>query len=230
MADEMALSPIWQELPGDMAEQILSQVVACHFDSDPAYTWVTLRQLSGHQKRVIEHRFGQFWLPKLSFTLYSGTRHKFDYVIDHNAPTPLGDKATFVIQRQVHNPLLGISQDSMPGQVMRQHVKDAWAKCDSEPARNVTVRLGEGYLGGGCRGGYILNDTDLPGREILERGIRFLWKDAMHELLREEMYMRKVGDELVCSLSLLKGCAVLTFPVCRRLQRVVRRQRQSCCD
>jgi hypothetical protein len=74
------------------------------------------------------------------------------------------------------------------------------------------VRLGEGYLNGGFRGGYILNDTDLPGRQILERGIRFPWKDAMNELLREEMYMRKVGDEMVCPPVIDEtGSAVLTM-------------------
>jgi hypothetical protein len=209
----MALSQIWGGLPGDLAEQILSQLVAVHFHADPAYTWVCLRQLSAHQKRVIEYRFGQFWLPKLSITLYTGARHKFEYAMDLGTWTPLSDTATFAIQRQVHNPLLGISQDSMPGQVMRQHLKEAWARCDSEPARNITVRLGEGYLNGGCRGGYILNDTDVPGRQILERGgIRFPWKDAMNELLREEMYMRKVGDEMVCLAVVVKtGSAVLTI-------------------
>jgi hypothetical protein len=78
----MALSQIWRDLPGDLAEQTLTQLVAAHFHTDPAYTWVCLRQLSAHQKRVIEHRFGQFWLPKLSITLYTGARHKFEYAID----------------------------------------------------------------------------------------------------------------------------------------------------
>ncbi|KAK4150462.1 hypothetical protein C8A00DRAFT_36927 [Chaetomidium leptoderma] len=193
----MALSTIWRELPGDLAEQILSQLVATHFHRDPAYTWACLRHLSAHQKHVIEYRFAQFWLPKLSITLYSGVRHKFEYALDKTPNPDDSDRATFSIERQIHHPLLGLSQDSVPGALTEKCLRDAWDQYDPATFRNITVRLGEGYLSGGCRGGYLVNDTDIPGLQFLPgRKIRFCWKEAMNGLLREELYMRKVGDEM----------------------------------
>ena len=127
----MSLSPIWRALPGDITEHILSLLVAAHFHTDPAYTWTSLRHLSAHQKRAIEHRFARVWLPRLGITLYAGVRHRVEYALDQT-PTPTltptldggilpvdsgGDTAVFAVQRQVHNPLLGVSQDSRPGKL-----------------------------------------------------------------------------------------------------------------
>jgi hypothetical protein len=213
----LSMSPIWRALPGDITEHILSLLVSTHFHTDPAYTWTTLRHLSAHQKRVIEHRFARFWLPRLSITLYAGVRHKIEYALDQTStPTPPPshndaaddgddkDKVVFAVQRQVHNPLLGVSQDSRPGKLAARYLRRAWEQYDPAVHRNITVRLGEGFLSGGCRGGYILNDTDLPGLEVLAGNgnkIRFCWKGAVDELFREEMFMRRVGEQMVCLLS-----------------------------
>lgn len=196
------LSANWGALPNDVTEYIFELLVDAHFYTDPAYTWVSLRQLSSHQKRAIEHRFASFWLPKVSITLYSGARHKFEYDIDDKTwPQNFdgSDHVVFSLLHQIHNPLLGIDQYSMPGRFGRKHLQDTWAQYDPVHLRNFTVRLGEGFLSAGCRGGYLVNDTDLPGLQVLPNlQIRFSWKGAMNELLREEMYMRKTGERLVC--------------------------------
>jgi hypothetical protein len=202
----MELSAIWRRLPGDLTEKILSQLVDIHFRRDPAYTWTKLRHTSAHQKRVIEYRFGRFWLPKLSITLYAGASHKFEYAFDLDSALPntdADDTTTFAVQLHIHHPIAVVRQESRPGKLTHKYLRDAWASYNPATHRNLTVRLGEGYLGGGCRGAYILNDTDLPGLQVLEGGkIRFRWKEAMNELLREEMYMRRVGNRMVRPLVL----------------------------
>lgn len=182
----MALSDIWQSTPPELVGQILSHHVDAHFDTDPAYTWVRLRQLSSPQKHGIERRFATFWLPKLSITLYNGAHWQFEYTLHETTPD---GQATF----------------RPPPDTDVNDLENAWAAYDPPNNSNITVRLGEGYLNGGCNGGYLVNDTNLPLLEHQRETsnvpgggvIRFCWKAAMDGLLREEMYMRKVGDELV---------------------------------
>ncbi len=212
------LSPsLWGNLPIELVEHTFSQLVEAHIYTDPAYTWVCLRQLSAHQKHTIELHFQSFWLPKISITLYAGTRHKFEYAIDDNAGAANPDgsgRVAFSVHRQVHSPIFGLSQDSRPGRLTNRYLREAWNRYDPAANRNITVRLGEGYLAQGCRGGYLLNDTDLPGLQISPAGkIRFLWKDALNELLREEIYMRKAGDDLVCLPALPSIGMLLTPPL-----------------
>ncbi|KAK4097633.1 hypothetical protein N658DRAFT_526912 [Parathielavia hyrcaniae] len=210
----MALSEVWRGLPSDLTEIILSKLVDVHFYSDPAYTWTHLRHTSAHQKHVIEHRFRIFWLPKLGITLYAGVAHKFEYSVvdddgdsDNESEVETSDPdsefvgsramATFAVQVHIHHPIGRVRQESKPGKLTQKYLRESWDAYDSATHRNITVRLGERYLNGGCRGGYILNDTDLAGLQVLACGtIRFRWKDALSELLREEMYMRKVADEM----------------------------------
>ena len=199
----MLSSSLWSMLPNELIELIFSQLVDAHIHTDPAYTWVCLRQLSAHQKHTIELRFRSFWLSKISITLYAGTRHKFEYVIDDvtGAANPdEGGRVIFSVGRQIHSPLFGVNQDSRPGRVTNRYLREAWDLYDPAANRNITVRLGEGYLARGCKGGYLLNDTHLPRLQVSRAGkIRFLWKEAVNELLREEMYMRQAGDDLVCA-------------------------------
>jgi hypothetical protein len=183
---KMALSEIWRDLPRELVEQVLSHHVDAHFETDPACTWVRLRQLSSNQKHCIERHFEAFWLPKLSITLYHRTRGQFDFTPDETTEVTSDGKATFKAP-------------------LGSDTKAAWEAYDSAATKPITVRLGEGYLNGGFKGGYLVNDTSLPGLELHgdEKGerISFDWKAAMNELLREEMYMRRVGDELVQPLS-----------------------------
>ena len=200
----MALSDVWKSLPHDLTEEVFSQLVELCWDTDPAYVWVSLRQLSGHQKRVIEPRFAAFWVPKTTVTLYSGARHRFEYGIDGEAGTVGANDGsgmvTFAVLHQSHTPLLGLSQNSIPGTMAQRRLRETWQRYHTSDARNLTVRLGEGFLSRGCRGGYLLNDTRLPGLTTMPGGkITFQWKGAINELLREEMYMRKVGEQMVCA-------------------------------
>ena len=234
----MLSSSLWSKLPNELIELIFSQLVDAHIYTDPAYTWVCLRQLSAHQKHTIELRFRSFWLSKISITLYAGTRHKFEYVIDDvtGAANPdEGGRVIFSVGRQIHSPIFGLNQDSRPGRMTNRYLREAWDLYDPAANRNITVRLGEGYLARGCKGGYLLNDTHLPRLQVSRAGkIRFLWKEAVNELLREEMYMRQAGDDLVCApaFSLDANVADPLPPVHRRLQRMAgpkpRRAASSC--
>ncbi|KAK4135197.1 hypothetical protein BT67DRAFT_455274 [Trichocladium antarcticum] len=176
----MALSDIWQSTPPELVGQILSHHVDAHLDMDPAYVWVRLRQLSSLQKHRIERRFATFWLPKLSITLYVDAHQQFEYSLHETAPD---GQATF----------------KPPPDTDVSDLETAWAAYSPPNNSNITVRLGEGYLNGGCNGGYLVNDTNLPllvhqheTSSGVGESIRFCWKAAMNELLREEVYMRKV--------------------------------------
>lgn len=190
----MKLSNIWQALPGDVVELILEHHVD-DYAGDPAYTWAVLRHVSAAQKRLIERRFEVFWLPLLNITLYHGTGNHFDYEFDRDAQAT-GSGSDGIGSGEATFSRVASTSPITPGEVM-----EAWAAYNPASCRSVTVRLGEGYLSGGCKGGYILNDTGLPGLEVLDGGesIRFRWKEAMDELLREELYIRRVGERLVCS-------------------------------
>lgn len=77
-------------------------------------------------------------------------------------------------------------------------IKPTWEEY-STGNRCVTVRLGEGILNNGFAGGYILNDTFLPGLQVEEDGhtVGFRWREALGELMREEMFMKGVTQGLV---------------------------------
>lgn len=209
----MEFSPIWRSLPIELVEQVFMHHVNAHFFTDPAYTWTQLRQLSGHQKRIVERHFRVYWLPRMSITLYASPSHRFEYGLDESVTTQQSATSAasidggrdngagvviFAMQQQIHSPLAGISQDLGFGRFTRQYLRKVWDMYHPATHRNITVRLGEGVLSGGYRGGYILNDTHLLRLEMLESGkIRFEWKGTVNELLREEMYMRKVGEKMV---------------------------------
>jgi hypothetical protein len=214
----LPLSPIWRELPNDLTQLILAHLVSAQFDSDPADTWTRLRHVSAHQKRVIEHRFARVWLPRLSITLYGGVRHKVEYQLDVDASgsKPADDDdgyATFAIDQHLHQPRAGITQASRPGRLTGQYIRSVWTQYDPTKNRIITVRLGEGVLNGGVKGGYLLNDTGLPGLVVLPgEKIRFCWKGTVDELLREEIYMRRVGEQMVGSpLASPVSCANIPF-------------------
>lgn len=185
----MRLSEIWQALPSELVERILAHHVD-EFADDPAYTWAVLRHLSANQKHRIERHFESFWLPKLSITVYQGSRNQFEYEFDSGPQTADAD------HKAVLSRIEGTSTSAT-----QEDVLAAWAQYNPASSRNVTVRLGEGYLSDGCKGGYIVNDTGLPGLDVLDGGesICFRWKEAMNELLREELYIRRVGERLVCT-------------------------------
>lgn len=197
------LSSIWRALPSDITEQILTRLVDAHFHTDPAYTWSALRHLSAHQKRVLERRFATFWLPKLSITLYGRVTHQVEYRFLATSPDDAADaeheddaKATFAVPEDALRAI-----ERRGGGWVDGGLRGMWADYDLTANRNVTVRLGEGLLNGGCWGGYMVNNTALPGLEVLEGGkIRFEWKRAVDELLREEMWMRRVGGEMVSAV------------------------------
>ena len=227
----MELCPVWRKLPNELVDEILTAHVNCYQNDDPAYTWVTLRQLSHTQKRRIEEHFERYWLPKLSISLktWDGRYHLPecypDYVLDTTAGGKDGygvGRATFVTD--IKNMDLDSESDEDSGSDSETtntrlgELHQAWKDYSPLNNRIITVRLGERpfFLHGANRSGRILNDTDLPGLEILDRDgfqISFLWKEAMNELLREEMFMRKWSDLKVrLSFSISAGGVLADLP------------------
>jgi len=186
----MDLSEIWQTLPRELIDKILNHHVDAFSNADPTYAWTVLRQLSHDQKRRIERFFASFWLPKMTLTVYRDSSTFNEYVFERVIPrdVSLAEEGTAITDEMVQ---FRTSDDGEKSYGIGRYHPDT--------NRNVTVRLGEGVLFGGCIGGYILNDTGLPGLKILDNGktIQFSWKGAMNELLREEMFMRILGDKLV---------------------------------
>ncbi|KAL2261490.1 hypothetical protein VTK26DRAFT_4065 [Humicola hyalothermophila] len=237
------MSPIWRTLPLELADEILSHLVAAHIATDPAYTWTRLRHVSAAQKRAIERDFAAYWLGGkaraqtqtqrkegkgeeeeeeeereqgrccFSVSLFFWTVGPMDYERcdvswRKGARTPGEEEeggggggggkeeGLGFVDPEGRVTLALTLRDDVPWNL--EDVQRAWERYDPVRMRNFTVRLGEGVLNGGCQGGYIVNDTDLPGLEVLEGGrkIRFLWKEAVGLLLQEEMYMRRKGEEL----------------------------------
>lgn len=144
-----SLSPIWATLPREVVEQVLAHYVAAHFYTDPALTWARLRHLSAAQKRAIECDFAAFWLRRRRFsvTLYHGGYHQADYAefepwSAREDVSPEG-KVTFALNKER---MAEWDNDSM------EWMETAWEGYDPVKVRNLTVRLGEGVLSGGCRG------------------------------------------------------------------------------
>lgn len=190
MADTVQLKGI--ELPPELKEQILSELVD-DFDDDPAQQWM-LRHLSHHQKHRVEQRFRDFWLPKLIITQYLGASVSIDYTLVRlekpSVSASDADELDYVAHFQATlNPLFGIKPE---------YLLEMW-KQHSVENPNAHLRLGEGLLNDGFRGGYIINDTELPGLQVDESGtnIRFDWHGAFNALLREEIMLRKVHDKMV---------------------------------
>ncbi|KAL2134413.1 hypothetical protein VTI74DRAFT_252 [Chaetomium olivicolor] len=185
---------VWSPAPYDVTEMILDHHVESYFMRDPAYTWTHLRHTTKHQMRAIERRFRQFWLPKMSITLYTGREGHADYAFQNLDPSS-EDMAIFSMS--AHATMLPRAQEQEQQKHLHNAIAHAWGHYDPATNRNITVRLGEGQLNADFQGGYILNDTDLPGLQVLEpTKISFKWKVSINELLREEMYMRKVGDKM----------------------------------
>ncbi|KAK3322950.1 hypothetical protein B0H66DRAFT_217428 [Apodospora peruviana] len=197
----VVLSPIWHHLPQEIVETILTHHVDSFIDRDPALAWVQLRQISGYQLRRIERHFRQHWLPKMSITLYSPDAGCWSIEYFFHAFDEDNKKIViFAAEELALNSWPVFTQGFEPAAT----ILDVWADFARSPInkRNITVRLGEGVLSGGYHGGYIVNDTDLPGlqhppRAEQGRYVQFDWMRAMNELLREEMFMRNVADKMV---------------------------------
>lgn len=187
MADTVELKE--SQFPPELKEQILSRLVD-DFDDDPAQQWM-LRHLSHYQKLRIEQRFRNFWLPKLIVTIYAGAWTSIDYKLvglEKSSPGlgSDGDIAHFKA-----------TQDPSP-RMKDEYLLELW-KEHSVETPNAHVRLGEGLLNDGFKGGYIINDTELPELRVDGNGteIRFNWRGAFNALLREEIMLREVHDKMV---------------------------------
>lgn len=204
MGTTTSLSTAVPVLPLEITEEILSALVDV-FDDDPAYQWTTLRQLSPHQKHRIERRFRDFWLRHVSLTLYyESTSDNTDFNFDGVSEKPGSpEMASFVFQ--------GWGSIARPERNTPELLKRYWANYTSGN-RNATIRLGEGVLNGGFAGGYILNDTSLSGLEIDDAGqtVRIRWKEAINELMREEMFLRRITPSLVSPFYSYKRIDILT--------------------
>ena len=178
-----------QKLSVELIEKIFTELVDTYHD-DPALQWVELRQLSAYQKRRIERHFRDFWLPKFVVTIYCGATTQLDYelVTVKKRPDSTSDNITHFSLGQAGR------LDRMPS----DYLPNLW-KSYSFENRVAHLRLGESYLNGGLRAAYIVNDTGLPGLQVDEsaKNIRFNWREALNELLREQMMLRNISPHVV---------------------------------
>lgn len=199
MADTVQLKDV--KLPPELTEQILSKVVD-EFDNDPAQQW-TLRHLSHYQKHRIEQRFCDFWLPKLIVTIYAGAWSSIDYkLVGLEKPSSNSASDSDMLNSVAHFQ----APEDPNSRIKQEYLVELW-KEHSVETPNAHLRLGEGLLNDGFKGGYIVNDTELPELRVDESGIhlRFDWRGAFSALLQEEIMLRKVHDEMV-GLVLYPGC------------------------
>ncbi|KAK2762191.1 hypothetical protein FQN54_001200 [Arachnomyces sp. PD_36] len=177
------------KLPPELTEQILSTLVDEHEDN-PAQHWA-LRHLSHHQKRRIEQHFCDYWLPKLIVTIYGGAWTSIDYKLTGlEKSSPITDGLNDVAHFQ--------ASEDLDSRIRQEYLKELWDGHSVESPK-AHLRLGEGLLNDGFKGGYIVNDTEIPHLKVDESGtnIRFDWRGAFDALLREEIMLRKIHDEMI---------------------------------
>ncbi|RYO88861.1 hypothetical protein DL763_005824 [Monosporascus cannonballus] len=172
----------------ELVDMVLENLVD-EYNSDPVYQWTTLRHISARQKCRIEKHFLEYWVPKLTVTLYSGAWVQIDYKSDAKASS--SDCEDGIVHFQA-------PQDNLSDHVDQERLTTLWHHYGFEN-RVAHLRLGEGVLNGGVREGHIVNDTELGGVKVGEGGmtISFDWKQTMDALLREEMLMRKFQNEMI---------------------------------
>ncbi|KAJ4348009.1 uncharacterized protein N0V89_009381 [Didymosphaeria variabile] len=178
-------------LPAEIKEEILTALVESCGDEDPAYVWTQLRNLSHFQRRRIENRFESFWLPKLSITVYHGVWYSFDYAY-------VGPHASLTEGIATYKQVPG--RDGAFSKETEDLLKASTYERLNAPNPELILRFGEGFGDTGeLRGGYIINDSELPGLEASEDGLvlRFDWRAALDALFREEMLLRKFRDEMM---------------------------------
>ncbi|KAI1806842.1 hypothetical protein F4811DRAFT_105191 [Daldinia bambusicola] len=179
---------LWQRLPLELIERILDLLVD-DYDHDPAYQWTTLRHMARRQMRRIERHFLQYWVPKLTITLYSGPRCQVDY--------KLSDDAYANHRHETSRVRFQTSGAAITNSLNKREIQTLWSQYSFEN-RVAHLRLGEGILKQGMAGGYIINDTDIVGLQVKNDGLDILfdWRKTLDALFREELMMRKLQDEM----------------------------------
>lgn len=205
----------WHRLPQEIVDMVLENLIET-YNGDPAYQWTTLRHISRRQMRRIENRFLNCWVPKLVVTLYSGSWIQIDYKYDARASVYENGTVSFETRK-----------DSLPDSITGERLAALWHHYGFEN-RVAHLRLGEGVMNGGIREGHIVNDTDLVGLKVAEDGttITFNWKRTMGSLLREEVVMCKIQNDMV-RLHVIDSIHILEPPadtsqVSQRIQHLER--------
>lgn len=189
MVPVVVVAGFWGKLPLELIERILDLLID-DYDQDPAYQWTTLRHMARRQMRRIERHFYRQWVPKLTITLYSGSRCQMDYTVaDRDREGVNFESGRVRFQTSAASPSDSLNKD---------HIRTLWDQYSFEN-RVAHLRLGEGVLCRGMTGGYIVNDTDIVDLKVESEGlgITFDWRRTFDALLREEIMMRKLQAEMV---------------------------------
>ena len=153
--------------------------------------------LSAHQKRRIERRFRDFWLPRLFFTVYEGSWFSADYKLVGQEDEPVNGSANAsTSQRLTHFHL--VEPEGFRGDRDHMRLEARWQQYRSSN-RTANLRLGENYLNEGFRGGYIVDDTGLSGLRV-ENEAKELWFDwfgTFDQLMREEAMRTKTRNRML---------------------------------
>lgn len=183
----------------ELKEKILESV-SDEYADNPALQWTYCRHLSAHQKRRLERHFREYWLPKLVITVYGGAHYQADY---HFLSVESNERNESRAHYRIVRPT-GIHVYKADGSGREEDLleliapQESWQQY-SFTNRTAHVRLGENCLNDGFLGGYIVNDTGLPGISTSDSGyeIWFDWVGAFDELLREEAMKKRVWKRMV---------------------------------
>ncbi|KAI0387207.1 hypothetical protein F5Y04DRAFT_78876 [Hypomontagnella monticulosa] len=202
------MAAFWGNLPLELVERIMDLLVD-DYGQDPAYQWTTLRHTTRRQMRRIERHFWNYWVPKLTITLYSGARCQIDYVRSNEDGLETSRARFRTLAPGLANPL------------DKKDIRALWGQYSFEN-RVAHLRLGEGVLNNGMTGGYIVNDTDIADLQVDDDGlgIAFNWRETLNALLREEIMMRRLHAEMVTDRR-AKLAASHRWPPFERIQRLV---------
>jgi hypothetical protein len=201
------MRPINIHLPVEILDHILFNVTI----DEPAFQWTTIRHLSSKYKHIVEKHFQDYWLHWLLITAYHGDHFEacstqFDY--EFTALIPGQD----VVEFSLNVAKLNETKGRRPPYDARRVLPRLWLAYTSgfdlwkmSRKRVAHVRLGVGcpLLNRGFPGGHIVSDIELPGLfhkydwKRKSSSILFDWKAAMSLIMREEVRMEKIRDEML---------------------------------
>ena len=206
--------PGFSDLSRELIDHIISDLISL-YDNDPAYQWTCLRKITRYHKTMIERHFRHFWVPELSLTIRLSTPDDYDVVCfeapEEDCPDAesshkelrqdgSGKYVTFVADDYDEDVLFDLYdnvQDWLDEVVKAAHR----VRHDTEHAKSIVVRMGDGILNKGFTKGGIVSDVLIPGVAFNIQTdpwqLSFDWKALFGLLFGEEMAMRRFADRLL---------------------------------
>jgi hypothetical protein len=203
-------------MPGasTLPPEILDEIIYFATITDPALQWTHIRHISSRYKTLVEAHFQRYWLKSFLISAHHGdpeedVQNQFDYEYDEmvnlgpdQAPwAPELVRFKLDVPKLLRNDKRVSVRHSLPmlPLVLAAYESGEDVRADKERCIHVRFGLGCRLLNCGYPGGHFVNDTELPKFEYAEDALSFTfnWRAAFTELLREEIMMREVQEELL---------------------------------